>query len=77
MDIKLSKHAKDMLKERNISEDWVWRTIENNDWKNVGQDGNLHYFKSIKEVNKNILHVVVDHLTEKIVTVFFDRRARK
>lgn len=38
----LSGHTGDMLKERNILEEWVWRTIN-----------------------------------EKVVTVFFDRRARR
>jgi len=38
MDIKLSVHAHDMLKERNIPEEWVWRTIREPDWQNVGKD---------------------------------------
>jgi len=29
MDFELTKHTQDMLKERNIPEEWVWRTINN------------------------------------------------
>jgi len=28
MDFKLSTHTQDMLKEREIPEEWVWRTID-------------------------------------------------
>lgn len=79
MKAELSKHTQDMLKERNISEEWVWRTIENPDWKNVGADDNVHYFKKIPEHGERVLHVVVNPFLSpnKVVTVFFDRRARR
>jgi len=38
-----SNHAKDMLKERDILEEWVLQTINNPDQKNSGDDGNIHY----------------------------------
>jgi len=68
-----------MLKERNIPEKWVWRTIDNPDWEKVGEDKNIHYFKSIPEHEERILHVVVNpHVSpQKVVTVFFDRKARR
>ncbi|MBU1261386.1 DUF4258 domain-containing protein [bacterium] len=68
-----------MLKEREISEEWVWRTINNSDWENIGEDNNIHYFKSIVEHKEQVLHVVVNpHISpKKVVTVFFDRRARR
>ncbi|HHT9115329.1 MAG: DUF4258 domain-containing protein [Planctomycetes bacterium] len=79
MDFELSAHARDMLKEREITEEWLWRAIGNSDWENKGDDNNVHYFKSIPEHGKQILHVVVNpHVSpQKVVTVFFDRRARK
>jgi hypothetical protein len=79
MDFKLSSHIQDMLKERNIPEEWVWRNINNPDWENIGEDNNIHYFKGISEHEGRILHVVVNpHVTPKrVVTVFFDRRARR
>jgi hypothetical protein len=75
----LSGHTSYMLKERNISEAWVWRTISEYDWENIGKDNNVHYFKSIQEHGGRTLHVVVNpHISpKKVVTVFFDRRARR
>lgn len=55
-------HAIDMLKERNISEDWVWRAVNNPDKKRMGDDGNMHHTKALKERK------------HRIVTIFFDRR---
>jgi hypothetical protein len=68
-----------MLKERNIPEEWMWRTINNPDWNKVGIDNNIHYFKSIAEHEERILHVVVNpHVSpQKVVTVFFDRKVRR
>jgi hypothetical protein len=68
-----------MLKEREIPEEWVWRTIDKPEWENIGKDNNIHYFKSITEHGGRILHVVVNPhvLPKKIVTVFFDRKARR
>ena len=79
MDIERSKHTSDMLKERNIPEEWMWQTINNPDWENTGSDNNIHYFKSIEEQGGRILHVVLNPHTspKKIITVFFDRRARR
>jgi len=79
MDFKLSAHTQDMLKEREIPEEWMRRTIDKSDWKNIGEDNNIHYFKSIAEHEGRILHVVVNpHVSpKKVVTIFFDRRARR
>jgi hypothetical protein len=68
-----------MLKERNIIEEWVWRTLNKPDWENEGEDNNIHYSKSISEHGERILHVVVNPLVspKKVVTVFFDRKARR
>lgn len=81
MDVRyvLSGHAQDMLKERGIQEDWVRRTIDSSDWKSEGKDNNMHYFKTIDEHGGRILHVIVNpHASpKKVVTVFFDRKARR
>jgi len=79
MEFKLSKHTLDMLKERNVLEEWVWRALDNPDWDNIGVDNNVHYFKNIVEHENRILHVVVNpHVSpKKVVTVFFDRKARR
>ena len=69
-------HARDMLNERNVPEDWVWRAMNNPDKKRMGDDGNIHYVKVIKERNNRILHIVVNpnFQPNRIVTLFFDRR---
>lgn len=79
MDYTLSKHASEMLKERNISENWVWQALDNPDWETDGTDDNKHYFKFITDNDDKVLHVIVNHhvLPKKIVTVFFDRKARR
>jgi len=74
--IQLSSHASDMLAERSIKEDGVWRTINApcKTWR--GADGNFHYAKQLSEKHKYVLHVIVDDGKDpqRVVTVLFDRR---
>lgn len=78
-DFSFTTHAKYMLSERNIPEEWVWRTMANPSRKQKGNDGNMHYTKLIRERDGRILHVVVNPNLDPqlIVTVFFDRRLSK
>ncbi len=78
-DFVFSSHALDALQERNIPEEWLWRTINSPDRTEVGLDDNNHYIKSIPEHGERFLRVVVNpHVTPKrIVTVFFDRRLKR
>ena len=71
-------HARDMLREREIPEQWVLQAINEPDEKNMGNDGNMHFFKSMPERENRILHVVVNETVEpsRIVTLFLDRRRR-
>ena len=75
----LSSHAKDMLAERAIPEDWLWQAITDPDNKWTGDDGNMHYAKAIREKHGRGLHVVVNvqAYPNRVVTVFFDRRLGK
>ena len=75
-DIKLSMHAQDMLRERDIPEEWLWRTINMPDRTEIGVDNNTHYMKSIPEHGGRFLRVVVNHHVgpSRVVTLFFDRR---
>jgi hypothetical protein len=77
--MQFSKHAQEMLVERNIREEWVWRTLNAFDNKEIGTDNNLHYTKSIEENESRILRVVVNPSVEpaRIVTIFFDRRLKR
>lgn len=74
-----SSHAKNMLAERNIPEEWIWKTIDEPDQNWMGNDGNTHYTKHIKERDGRALHVVTnpDVHPKRIITVFFDRRLGK
>jgi uncharacterized protein DUF4258 len=76
----LSSHARDMLKERKITEEWLWRTIRSADKseKQV-EDNNWHYTKAIPEKDNRVLHVIVNQevVPYRVVTLFFDRRLRK
>lgn len=78
-EIEFSRHARDMLRERRISEEWVWRTIHSFDHEEIGVDGNLHYSKAIVERKGLILHVVVNKYVDpgRIITLFFDRRLKR
>ncbi len=73
-----TKHALDMMEERNISEAWVWQTINESDEKFTSEDGNLHFSRAIAERENRVLHVVVNPVASptRIITLFFDRRLR-
>ena len=75
-DIKPSEHAKDMLRERDIPEEWMWRTIDTPDRAEIGTDNNTHYIKAIPEHGGRFLRVIVNHhvAPKRVVTLFFDRR---
>jgi len=75
-EFELTSHARDMLIERRIAEEWIWRVLNHPDKKRMGEDGNMHYTKTIKERDGLILHVVVNpnFQPNRIVTFFFDRR---
>lgn len=78
--MELTSHAREMLIERQIAEEWVWRTLNTPDRERRHlDDDNMHYTKSLGEAQGRVLHVVVnDHYQpNRIVTVFFDRRLRK
>ncbi|NOH01635.1 MAG: DUF4258 domain-containing protein [Chloroflexi bacterium] len=77
-DYVFTKHAADMMEERNISEAWVWEAINESDEIFTSEDGNLHFTKAITERENRVLHVVVNPSAspKRIVTLFFDRRLR-
>jgi hypothetical protein len=79
MDCEFSKHARDLLSERGIEENFVWGAMGEPDWRETREDGNEHYFKTIMENDGRVLHVVVNHRRnpKRIVTLFYDRKARR
>ena len=75
----LSGHARDMLRERDILEEWWQTTLTSPEREETDEEGNIHYFKAIPEYGGRVLHVVVNPNTDphKVVTLFFDRRHRR
>jgi len=78
-EIELSEHAKNMLNERSIPEEWMWRTLGVPDRTEIRMDGNTHYVKAIPEHAGRFLRVIVNHhvTPQRVVTLFFDRRLRR
>lgn len=77
-DFEFSSHARDMLQERHVPEEWVQRTFRSPDYTEVGADDNIHYIKAIPEFGGRLLRVVVNpnQTPIRVVTLFFDRRLR-
>lgn len=75
----LSAHAKDMLQERHIPEEWVWRALSSPEHQVTDSNGNVHSIKPIPEYGGRFLRVVVNPRAKpkRVVTVFFDRRLRR
>ena len=77
--IELSAHAREMLRERGISNEWLERAISAPESQERDEEGNIHLIKTIPEHGMRVLHVIVNPRSEppKVVTLFFDRRLRR
>lgn len=73
-----SRHARAMLRERNIPEEWVERTLADFERQEQAEDGTMHYVRPIREHGGRRLRVVINPSVtpRRVVTVFFDRRLR-
>ncbi len=76
---RFSSHAEIMVSERRLDLNWIEDTLKHPEVKRIGDDGNLHYIKVIRESNGRHLRIVVnsDVNPPKIVTLFFDRRLKE
>lgn len=74
-DIKFTKHAENMLKERKLAKSLVIEAIEAPDHTEQG-DGNIWH--AIKKAGPRFLRVVVSGNKKpyKVVTIYYDRRLR-
>jgi hypothetical protein len=72
-------HARDMLAERAIPDEWVVRTVESPTRTENHDDATTHYLSSVPERSGRIPRVVVNTKASPpiVVTVFFDRRLRR
>ncbi len=77
-DFELSKHARNMLLERGIKEEWLWETLEKPEQIEDHPDGKSHYIKSIAEYGSRYLRIIVNrhNKPKRVVTLYFDRKLR-
>lgn len=78
IDYELSKHAKDMIFEREIKLDWLTDTINKPDKVITINVDEIHYIKRIVEFDNKSLRVVINPVSSLaiVVTLFFDRRIK-
>jgi hypothetical protein len=76
-DFEISSHAREMLDERNVAKEWLYRVLQHPDRTKSGEDGNRHFYKAIRERSGKVLHVVINPNVQpnRVITPFFDRRA--
>jgi len=72
-------HARDMLAERQIPEQWVECAVATPFRTDRQPGGTVHYLSKVPEWGGRILRVVVNPETSPatVVTVLFDRRSRR
>ena len=78
--IKFSIHTEKRIAERNLSVDWIERTISAPDWARPDADPSLtQSFKAIVEFGNRILKVVhrPDGADILVITTYFDRSAKR
>jgi hypothetical protein len=77
MEYRLSKHALDVIKERNIKERWVRNTIDTPSLKIFKSENELILFSTVQENESRCLKVVINPTLKIVVTAYFDRNMRK
>lgn len=79
MQLVYTVHARDMLTERGLPEEWIARTVESPLRTENHDDGTTHYLSEVPERSGRVLRVVVNAKVSPpiVVTVFFDRRLRR
>ena len=77
--VKRSRHFRDMLKEREIREEWVDLCEREPDRTEDRGDGTRHFMKQIVDFGGRWLRVIVNVSVDppKEITAFFDRRLRR
>ncbi|MDO8873600.1 MAG: DUF4258 domain-containing protein [Methanoregula sp.] len=71
-------HAKTMMQERMIQEDWVKSTVSTPDRIEEKGSDEIHYLKQIPQHAGKFLRVIVNPslCPQRVITVFFDRRVQ-
>ncbi len=71
-------HARTMIHERMIQEDWIMNAVNNPDQTEERRADEKHYLKKIPDAGGKILRVIVNPSVSplRVITVFFDRRVQ-
>ena len=71
-------HARTMMHERMIQEDWVTNTVNSPDSMEERRADEKHHLKKIPEAGGKTLRVIINPSTSppRVITVFFDRRVQ-
>jgi len=79
MQLAYTAHARDMLTERGIPDEWVARAVESPLRTENHDDGTTHHLSTVPEHGSRVLRVAVNAEASPpiVVTVLFDRRLRR
>ena len=77
MKFKLSVHAKDVMDNRNIAEEWVVAVLDNPFVVIEIAKDEIHVYGTVKEYDERCLKVVVNPLKSLVITTYFDRKMKK
>jgi hypothetical protein len=74
--LKFSAHARTMMHERMIQEEWILRAVHDPDTTEERSGIETHYLKHIPDARGKTLRVIVNHQVDPslVITAFFDRR---
>ena len=79
--LQFTNHAQDAILERELDPSWIERTVRDPEWSNPDpkRPGVERRFRAIPEFGGRVLRVACLETNDeiRIVTVFFDRDARK
>ena len=77
IEVSFTKHAEDMLQERNFAREEIISIISNPDW--LGNDeSDVKIWHAFKRIGEKVLRVVIKGRKEPyiVITMFYDRRLR-
>ncbi len=79
--LRFTRHAEDAIAERELDDDWIEKTVREPEWSRPDprRAGVERRFRAIPEFGDRILRVACIETADeiRILTVFFDRDARK
>jgi len=77
MKFKFSVHAKDVMENRNIVEEWVNAIVESPAVTIEIADNEVHLYGIVDAYGGRCLKVVINPLKHLIITTYFDRKMKK